>query len=210
MLAHDVRKPFSILNLGLNVLEARPPEAKNEYAKKLKAELNKHTDNVNSMLADIMEFGGACRLTVEETDVADLVREIVQETTPLFENKGIEVRTEFSGGLQAAVDRLKIKRVVQNILNNAFQAVGSDGLVKVGVRHGTGNKVLIEIFNTKSFLPEDKRKRIFDEFYTSDKADGTGLGLAIAKEFVEAHAGRIWCGSVKGEGTWFWVEVPVG
>ena len=207
MLAHDVRKPFQILKLGLNVLESRPLEAKNDYAKKLKLELAKHTDNVDSMLSDIMEFGATCRLTIEEANIAELLRDVVLETAPLYEHKHIEVKTELAEGLVAAIDRLKIKRVVQNILNNAFQAVASDGLVKVSARQGGSGKVLMEIFNTKSFLSEDKRKRIFDEFYTSDKADGTGLGLAIAKEFVEAHGGRIWCGSVKGEGTWFWVEL---
>ncbi len=207
MLAHDIRKPFSILKLGLNTLEARPLDAKDEYVRRLKAELSKHTATVNSMLSDIMEFGGTCRLAVEEADVSELLRETLDETAPLYSHRKIEVRTEITDGFLAAIDRLKIKRVLQNVLNNAFQAVRSEGTIKVAVRPGLENKLLIEIFNTNSFLPEDKRKIIFDEFYTSDKADGTGLGLAIAKEFVEAHGGRIWCGSVKGEGTWFWVEL---
>lgn len=66
----------------------------------------------------------------------------------------------------------------------------------------------IKIRNTGSYIPSENLKKVFESFYTENKANGTGLGLAISKKIVELHGGKIWCESDKKKGVVFVFLLP--
>jgi signal transduction histidine kinase len=77
-----------------------------------------------------------------------------------------------------------------------------------------GSLLRIAVIDHGAGIPESFRERVFERFAQADSADsrkigGTGLGLSICRTIVEEHGGRIWFDSVEGEGTSFFVELPL-
>jgi two-component system phosphate regulon sensor histidine kinase PhoR len=80
--------------------------------------------------------------------------------------------------------------------------------------HAPGQWLLLSVTDNGIGIPAADLSRIFERFYKVDRArtrnaGGTGLGLAIAKHLVEGHGGRIWATSIEGEGSTFYLTLPV-
>jgi signal transduction histidine kinase len=77
-----------------------------------------------------------------------------------------------------------------------------------------GDVVLVSVEDQGIGIPEDEQDKIFSKFYRADNAtdtetEGTGVGLFITKQIAEAHKGKIWFESKQGEGTTFYVQLPI-
>jgi signal transduction histidine kinase len=129
-----------------------------------------------------------------------------------------DVRTEL-GDLPLVMCRLsEIHQVLLNLLVNAAHAVddridrhkGERGEIHVRTR-ASADRVIIEIQDTGTGIPEEVRPRIFERFFTTKRQGrGTGQGLAIAKRIVEElHGGRLWFETELGRGTTFFVDLPI-
>ncbi|MCE5365282.1 PAS domain-containing sensor histidine kinase [Pseudomonas anguilliseptica] len=115
--------------------------------------------------------------------------------------------------VEVRVDRQRFDQVMANLLSNAakFSAPGADVEVSAAL---AVTRVRISVRDFGMGIPEAFRARIFGKFSQADATDtrqkgGTGLGLAITKELIERMAGAIGFESVEGQGTVFWVELPV-
>ncbi|TRO25865.1 PAS domain S-box protein [Ectopseudomonas mendocina] len=115
--------------------------------------------------------------------------------------------------VEVRVDRQRFDQVMANLLSNAakFSAPGADVEVSAALAE---TRVRISVRDFGMGIPEAFRARIFGKFSQADATDtrqkgGTGLGLAITKELIERMAGAIGFESVEGQGTVFWVELPV-
>jgi signal transduction histidine kinase len=103
--------------------------------------------------------------------------------------------------------------VLTNLLSNAIKFSEPDGEVRTRL-DAQGDTLRIAVTDHGAGIPEQFRERVFQRFAQADSADsrkkgGTGLGLSICRTIVEEHGGRIWFDSVEGEGTTFFVELPV-
>jgi signal transduction histidine kinase len=104
-------------------------------------------------------------------------------------------------------------RVVSNLIANAIKFSPTGAIINVVMKVDAGH-VLIAVEDYGIGVPEEMKDKIFD-MYTEAKRPGTageqpfGLGLAISKQIVEAHNGRIWFVSRPGNGTTFFVQLPV-
>jgi two-component system phosphate regulon sensor histidine kinase PhoR len=108
-------------------------------------------------------------------------------------------------------DAERLQMVVTNLVHNAlkFTLPGGQVAVRASV---AGDQVVISVEDTGVGIPADDLPRIFERFYKADRArsgGGTGLGLAIAKHIVQGHNGRIWAESVEGQGSAFYISLPV-
>jgi two-component system sensor histidine kinase GlrK len=108
-------------------------------------------------------------------------------------------------------DPEKLRSIVDNLLGNAVKFTPAGGSITVTARAG-GADAVIDVIDTGPGVPAEEREAIFDSFFrgrakAGGRIEGTGLGLAIAREFAEAHGGRI--GVVTGaSGGHFRVTVP--
>jgi signal transduction histidine kinase len=106
----------------------------------------------------------------------------------------------------------RLRQVIGNLLSNAIKYSPQGGLVEVtaGVH---GDAVRVEVRDEGIGIPAKQQSRIFTKFFRADAAasgiTGTGLGLAVSRDIVESHGGEIGFRSVDGEGTTFFVELPV-
>ena len=113
----------------------------------------------------------------------------------------------------ANVDAEGIRHVVENILDNAIDAVGPGGVVQVSVTaedRTDGRCVLIRVRDDGPGMSEDTIAKAFTPFFTTkDIVGGTGLGLAISDRIVNQHGGRIGIRSQLGRGTTVTVVLPI-
>ena len=102
----------------------------------------------------------------------------------------------------------QLNQVFMNLLINAVQAIDAHGEIAVETRNENGN-IVISVSDTGCGIPEDKRHRIFEPFYTTKGVGkGTGLGLSIAYDIIKKHNGDIVVVSEIGKGTVFKVTIP--
>jgi signal transduction histidine kinase len=119
-------------------------------------------------------------------------------------------------------DKEKIKQVFINLFNNAYDAIGSDGIISVTTSFDkTNNEAVISVADTGFGIPPEKIDRVFDPFFTTKPVrKGTGLGLSVTFSIIREHGGRIEVESppssikIKGmdekQGTVFIIHLPVG
>jgi signal transduction histidine kinase len=133
-----------------------------------------------------------------------LVSGVVEDFRPLAQDEGVSVDTQLNAEqLEANVDPHRMSQVLSNLLSNAVRHAGQGSVVTIGVgRYGTA--VEVSVSDTGPGIDPQDLPHVFERFYRVDRSrsrseGGSGLGLAIAKEVVEAHGGRIWAESNRGE-----------
>jgi len=146
--------------------------------------------DVNRVLTDLLVFSKDLRLNLYEHSLDRIVVESVEECRPLATGKQVDLVLERGPAVDVSVDKLKIKQTLGNIIGNAIE-VSQPGTV-VTIRTGTaGGAAEVTVSDRGPGVPTADREAIFTPFFTT-KEHGTGLGLAIAREFAEAHGGRLY------------------
>jgi signal transduction histidine kinase len=178
-------------------------------------------DRVSGLVSAMRDFS---RLDERRMASADLNR-AVRSTLTLLRNElkyTADVQTELDTSLPEVYCSIdEISRVLLNLLINAGHSVKekidkglcSRGTICVRTRR-IDQQVEISIADTGMGIPEDIRQRIFERFFTTKRntqSQGTGQGLAMARSIVEErHHGRIWFETHVGEGTTFFLSIPIG
>jgi len=147
-----------------------------------------------------------------ETNLKDLVEQVITEVKPRAEEKHLKILKEIKDKKYIInVDSEKIKQVILNIIDNSIKYT-PEGSIEIKLSQ-TSNLVRIMVRDTGIGLPKDKIGELFQKFKRLDNANdtnikGTGLGLFLAKTIVEAHKGKIWAESEgRGKGSTFFVEL---
>ena len=205
MLAHDVRKPFSILRMGLSVLgHAKDPSNMKGVLDNLVPEVEAAIKSVDGLVTDIMEIGSSPGQAVVETvDPQQLIAEALGQIFSLYPKANVNITYNLAHRSMVSVQLVKVGRVFSNIYVNAIQAIGGTGVTWFETRDiVVSGKPFVEfcIGNSGSEIPEENLAKIFDAFFTSGKKNGIGLGLAIAQKVIISHGGRIWCRSDRSSG----------
>ena len=211
MVAHDVRRPFSMLRTAIDLIRnAKSSDQVLTKATSLIRDVEDSLNNVDNLIGDIIAISNQEPLKTAPLKPENLLGDVIQDT--LTQHPEAEVEFEFSlhHSKQIAVDENKIRRVVSNILINAFQATANHGIISISTSnklHAGREVVEISIHNSGPPIAAEDIPHIFDSFFTRGKQGGTGLGLAIAKTFVEAHAGEIGCESSENHGVRFYFSL---
>ena len=121
--------------------------------------------------------------------------------------KTVHIQRQSSPNLPLiAVDAMRMKQVVINLVMNAVQASPEGETVIVG-SHYRGENLVIDVVDHGSGIPPEKRDEIFYPFVSSKK-EGTGLGLAIVRKIIEAHKGQVRVFDNPESGVTFRVFIP--
>jgi len=176
---------------------------------------NHHTQNLNNLLNDLIDISmietGEMRLSFRYFRLAEYLKVIVEEFSPMAEEKGLKlILRPFNESIEVFGDKAKLKQVFSNLIQNAIKYT-EEGLVEVIVEEEEG-KARIIIKDSGLGIPEEDLERIFERFYRVDKnrsraVGGTGLGLAIVKHILEAHNSRIFVKSELNAGSEFYFSL---
>lgn len=170
---------------------------------------------VNDMLYANKDEDASIPYHFESTQIQELIDNILFEFIGEATRKGIEVIFLKSGeGLPPVfVDQIKIRIVIQNLLENAIKYSNNHGKIFISA-HQEKESIEISVKNTGIGIPEKEKDLIFTKFFRAENARqkenfGSGLGLYTAKNIVERHKGKIWFESDENEGATFHVSLPL-
>jgi signal transduction histidine kinase len=195
MLAHDVRKPFSLMKLGLGALaQTKNPNDFQALRGTMVDEIDRAMTQVDGMIEDIMEIDRDAPVYRCDTSLNRMLTDVVADCHRLHPQKKIDFHFDLRHRHCLWGDERKLTRVLNNVVCNAFDAVPEQGRISIRSQELADSRgraiAMIEIANSGSPIPEDVAGRVFDAFNTT-KRHGTGLGLVIARKIVEAHGGNI-------------------
>jgi two-component system sensor histidine kinase VicK len=158
-------------------------------------------------------------VSMQMVDLGELLPSALRRIAerPVNAQRGFHTRLEISPDLpRIRADRDKLIQVFSNIIDNAFKYSLAGGTITVGASLESDRQhVLIYVQDTGVGIPDEFKDRVFNRFERYDKhaleldVAGTGLGLAIVKDLVLLHHGEVWFDSVEGEGTTFFVRLPI-
>ena len=101
---------------------------------------------------------------------------------------------------------------MDNVVGNAIKYSLPDGEINISI-HAEGDQLILRVKDNGPGIPISDQPRIFDKFYrgsnVNSNVEGSGLGLAIVKTIVESHQGRIWVESTEGNGSSFFIVLPI-
>ncbi len=145
-------------------------------------------------------------------DACELLDTVVNLYRPLLEKNGIEVIRDFEGSCQVFGSSSEIRQVFANLVRNAIEAVGPQGVIQLRVRTCSSGMRRILVADNGHGISKETRRRLFQPFVTSKGTAGNGLGLWVSQGIVKKHGGRIQVKTCEGSGrsgTVFSVLLPV-
>jgi heavy metal sensor kinase len=209
--AHELRTPVSVL-LTQTQSALNRDRSGDEYRQTLQA-CERAAKRMRRLIEALLELArldaGQEQMTQMRFDLAELVRERIEEIRPLAEQRHIQIESDLPP-MECRGDRERLGQVVTNLLTNAVHYNRDEGRIRVNLEAQNGSLTL-GVEDTGQGISADELPNLFKRFYRTDtsRADGrSGLGLAISKAIVEAHAGSIQVTSQIDKGTRFEVRLP--
>ncbi len=209
MVGHDIRNPLqaivSDVFLAKTYLASFPDnEEKKNLAESLEA-IERNTDYINKIVADLQDYAKTINPVAQETDLGALCKELLlAKSVP----QNIKTSCNIENAAKNIIsDGALLKRVLDNLVSNAVQAMPNGGELSMRASQEAGD-ILITIHDTGIGIPDKVKPNIFTPFFTS-KSKGQGLGLAVVKRMIEAINGTVTFESTEGNGTTFIVRFPL-
>jgi signal transduction histidine kinase len=210
VVAHDLRNPIGAIGSIVAILLKDQGIAKEQ--RKMLELVRASSLSSLELISGLLRAGTMEEMRMEAVDIETALRYCVQ----LLQFKATAKQQRIvlhSLPVTIRADREKIWRVLSNLITNAIKFSPLRAEISVDMCL-LGDRVCLWVKDQGIGIPEDMREKIFDLF-TPAKREGTtgeesfGLGLGISRQIVEAHGGRIWYESEVGQGTIFYVELPL-
>ena len=199
-IAHEIKNPLTPIQLSVQQMKSKYSGDDEKYRKLLEDSAQIAQEEIDALRRLVTEFSSFARLPgVNPTacDLCETLGEIVGGMETLCRDRGVVLETRFPReDVSVNLDRMMFKRVVDNLVLNALEAIeragrGKEGLIVVEAETaGEGRKAVIRIMDSGDGISDEDRGRIFLPYFTKRKG-GTGLGLAIAKKIILEHEGKI-------------------
>jgi two-component system, NtrC family, nitrogen regulation sensor histidine kinase NtrY len=201
--AHEIKNPLTPMRLmtQLHAMNAgqQSAESVKEFAEGMLAQI----DAMAQIAGDFSQF----TQTPERDQTNVDLRNLLKEAHAAYPHASLLLPRE--GEWTVLANEEQLLRVINNLLNNAFESVesGLKAMVSFGLRQEE-SQVHIFVRDNGSGIPKHRMEQIFEPKFTT-KSRGTGLGLAIVKAIVESFHGRIWVEESSDAGTEFVFSLPL-
>jgi two-component system NtrC family sensor kinase len=207
--AHEINNPLtSVLSLSMLMQQAAGPD--DPHAEDL-AVIVEETTRCRNIVRDLLDFA---RESPMERRIVDL-NQVIQETLALVSRyeamEGIQTELHLSPvPLLVHGDPKRLQQVFTNMITNAAEACGPDGLIVISTdEDSSGGYVVARIADNGKGIPPELRSRVFEPFFTTKgSGQGTGLGLSVSVGIVREHGGVIDLESEEGAGTTVTIQLP--
>ncbi|HZR80485.1 MAG TPA: HAMP domain-containing sensor histidine kinase [Candidatus Binatia bacterium] len=211
VVSHQMLQQLGIIGLHADLI--RHAEADGDAAHALAQarssarEIEDALADVNRVLTDLLVFSRDLRLNIAEHDLATLARECAEECGRVADARAVTIDLECRAAPPVVLDKLKMRQAIVNVVRNAIEAAPPGSVVTIASGPASDG-VEIAVRDRGGGIAPGDADRVFAPFYTT-KDGGTGLGLAIAREFTEAHGGRIAVDRTASPGTTVRIALPL-
>ncbi len=216
VVSHELRTPLTSIHGSLGMLASGLLPTNSEQGKRLLQIATDSSERLVRLINDILDIerieSGKAKMEPEICNIVDLITQAVNIIQPLADKAGVTLSIS-SLSAQVLADCDRIVQTLTNLLSNAIKFSFAGSTVWLGMQQ-QGDEILLTVKDTGRGIPTDKLESIFERFQQVDSSDsrnhdGTGLGLAICRSIMQQHGGRIWVESVLGEGSTFYVTLPL-
>jgi heavy metal sensor kinase len=213
--SHELRTPLAIMQAEATLALSKE-RTSDDYRKSLET-ISQESDYMSSVIGKLLFLArsdaGKEQLNFEDVELKELITGLSANIEALAQDKGIKFTVDAKEDLTVSGDKVKLRQLFINILENAVRYTPADGNISVSLVEKDSNAV-VSISDTGIGIPPEHLSHIFERFYRVDKAraradGGVGLGLAIAKIITESHKGKIEVESEVGKGTTFKISIPL-
>ncbi|GAB3872499.1 HAMP domain-containing sensor histidine kinase [Hymenobacter segetis] len=214
--AHEIKNPLTPMKLSLQFLQKaiaeRRPNAE-ELIGRISQTLITQIDVLSDIATSFSTFTNLPTMRPERLDVAAVLRRCAGLHQPDTDDGALALHLPpdaETGRYVVFADENLLVRTFNNLLINARQAVpeGRAPHIDVSLEAAGAGSVRVAIRDNGAGIPEEVREKVFVPNFTT-KASGSGIGLAVAKRGIESAGGKIWFETEVGEGTDFFIELPL-
>jgi len=210
-LAHEIRNPLVAIKTLTHLLPERLDDE--EFRNKFLQIASGEVDRISSLVTELLDFARPSDPKLEQENINTILDGMILLVSTEANKKQINMIKNYSSDLPfVQIDREQIKQVFLNILINAIEATSERGKITVKtrsfIRPGGEPYVQVEFTDTGCGIPPDELEEIFNPFFTT-KTTGSGLGLSISNQIVRDHKGYIDVESQLGNGSSFFINLPV-
>lgn len=189
--AHEIKNPLTPIKLSVQHLQATSEFSNEEWQQKFTSTMQVIIQQIDSLNKIASEFGDFAKMhegVHENVDVSQAIRDIIA----LFAESDIEIKLKTSQeALYTRIDPDALRRVLNNLIKNANQALGGQegALIEISASKKNGN-IEIVLQDNGPGIPKELESKIFHPYFTT-KSSGTGLGLAISQQIIEGAGGKV-------------------
>ncbi len=205
--AHEIKNPLTPMKLTLQQMERSIHNGTTspEKTEKALASLLTQVDTLNDIASSFSSFAKMPEPVINKLDLVSLLKRIVN----LHSQSGkVNFRTSFKE-LNILGDEQLLGRIFSNIILNALQAGRPGAHLSVDISlEKKANQALAILKDNGRGIPDDIADQVFIPHFSTKKS-GSGLGLAIAKQGIEQMGGNIWFETKAGNGTVFYIDLPL-
>lgn len=215
MASHELKTPVTSLKGFTHVLQRRLTKLEDEqglhFLGRIDAQLNKLSRLISELLDVSGMQAGKLVFQTEAFDLDSLIQETVENLQPTTSTHHLIVEGKAHAQIMGDKDRLG--QVLINLLTNAIKYSPQADKVIIGASQRSG-EIVVSVRDFGIGISKPHQEKIFERFYrVTDEEEktypGLGIGLYLSYEIVKRHRGQMWVESRKGEGSTFYIALPL-
>ena len=212
MIGHDMRNPLQVITNMQYLLDMRMQKMTKDESDILHRygipdifdRIGTEIQYLNKIISDLQDYAREVNPEKSRINLKTFFEDLIQKISP---PPSILIQKEIESDAAISLDPHLLSRVMENLINNAIQAMEHGGTLTL-TSHISKDNLIITIRDTGTGISPESQSRIFDPLYTT-KPKGTGLGLSVTRRLIEAHGGKISLIETSPGGTTFEVTLPV-
>lgn len=209
--AHELRNPLAGISGAIEVLQSGAkddPPARDHFLNRLSAD----AERMSRLTQSLLTLARVEALGTGEVEVVDIAAAVKDVEAAVEIPVGLELKSDVEPDLAAKGDPTLLRQVLIGLVTNACKNTPAPGSVIIRGRRIGESEMLLEVIDTGTGIPQAEIERVFERFYRRSETrrqEGFGLGLAIARRMADVMGGEMGANSVEGEGSTFWVRLPL-
>lgn len=211
-ISHELRTPLGFIKGYSTSLLREDTSWDDETQKEFLKIIDEEADRLSLLIENVLESARLQSRTLplrfQPLRLDAVLRDVVTRLRVRHKDLDVSMDLKYTPPIQG--DGVRLAQVFDNLFTNAIK-YAPNAPITVLLNH-VGEKVIISFVDRGPGIPKESLPLIFDRFYrvrSEQSATGTGLGLYICKQIIEAHRGKIWAESNLGQGTTFFIELPI-